>query len=197
MGKSLVIILVSLLPLLAACGIAFERVGSVQTRQLAATPAPLNAKAAAAMVSGYRKSRGLPAVALDSKLMKIAADHAHRMAAADRMAHVLPGEGSFQRRLSSGGFEAAAAAENIGAGYDTLEEAMAAWRTSRTHNANLLKRGVTRMGIASAYAPGSRYRVYWSLVLAEPYVPPPPGSWRFGPIGPASLFGPPPAVPGQ
>ena len=27
---------------------------------------------------------------------------------------------------------------------------------------------VTKMGIATAYVPGSKYKVYWALVLAEP-----------------------------
>jgi uncharacterized protein YkwD len=26
--------------------------------------------------------------------------------------------------------------------------------------------GMTRMGIATAYAPGSKYQVYWALILA-------------------------------
>jgi hypothetical protein len=26
--------------------------------------------------------------------------------------------------------------------------------------------GATRMGIATAYAPGSKYKVYWALVIA-------------------------------
>ena len=32
----------------------------------------------------------------------------------------------------------------------------------------MLNRDVTRMGIATAYAPQSRYKVFWSLILAKP-----------------------------
>jgi hypothetical protein len=32
----------------------------------------------------------------------------------------------------------------------------------------MLKVGVTRLGIATAYAPGSKYKVYWALILAAP-----------------------------
>jgi uncharacterized protein YkwD len=94
------------------------------------------------------------------------------MAAADKMAHVLPGEGSFQRRLSAGGFAASQAAENIGGGYKSLDEAIDGWRRSPDHNANLLRAGVTEIGIAMFTADDSTYKTYWSLILAAPYVPP-------------------------
>jgi uncharacterized protein YkwD len=60
-----------------------------------------------------------------------------------------------------------AAVENVGAGYHTLAEAFSGWRDSPSHRANMLNRG-TRMGIASAYAPGSKYKVFWALILAGP-----------------------------
>jgi hypothetical protein len=32
----------------------------------------------------------------------------------------------------------------------------------------MLNRGVTRIGIATAYAPASKYKVFWALILAGP-----------------------------
>ena len=32
----------------------------------------------------------------------------------------------------------------------------------------MLLREATRMGIAAAYAPGTKYKVFWSLVIAAP-----------------------------
>jgi hypothetical protein len=32
----------------------------------------------------------------------------------------------------------------------------------------MLNGTVTRMGIATAYAPASKYKVFWSLILARP-----------------------------
>jgi hypothetical protein len=32
----------------------------------------------------------------------------------------------------------------------------------------MLLSGATRMGIAAAYTPTSKYKVYWSLILAQP-----------------------------
>ena len=124
------------------------------------------------MLSDYRRKHGLGPVKLDPKLTRIAADHALKMASANKVAHVLIGEGSFARRLRVGGYDASIASENIGAGYDSLAEAFAGWRKSRGHNKNLLTPEVTVIGIARADAPGSKYGTYWSLVLAHPYEPP-------------------------
>jgi hypothetical protein len=32
----------------------------------------------------------------------------------------------------------------------------------------MLLKGATRMGIAAAYSPKSKYKVFWALILAEP-----------------------------
>jgi uncharacterized protein YkwD len=44
---------------------------------------------------------------------------------------------------------------------------MAGWRRSPGHNANLLDPQMRRMGVATAYAPGTRYKVYWALVMSN------------------------------
>ena len=136
------------------------------------TGQPVDAAAAAKMITQYRASHGLAAVKIDTRLMKIASTHAQRMASTDRLEHVLPGEGSFPQRINAGGYQAAVAAENIGAGYDSLSEAIRAWETSPAHNANLLQRDVTQIGIALYSTPAGAYHTYWALVLARPAASP-------------------------
>ena len=131
-------------------------------------PATVDPGAAAAMISDYRKKSGLGAVTVDATLSAIAAKHARAMASQDKLAHVLPGEGSFAARLTAGGYDAAYAAENVGAGYHQLDEAFAGWKKSPPHRANMLNRNVDRIGIAVAYNKGSKFRDYWCLVLAKP-----------------------------
>jgi len=160
--------------LLAGC-LDTATVGGIFHRPLSATAGPVDAEAAARLISDYRAGHGLPPVTVDQRLTRIAADHARLMASRDRVAHVLPGEGSFPQRLAAGGFVAAVAAEDIGAGYKSLDAALAGWRKSPAHDANLLRAGVSRIGIAVFNAPDSTYKTYWSLVLAGPYTPPPGG----------------------
>jgi uncharacterized protein YkwD len=105
-------------------------------------------------------------VTLDPLLMQLAQAQAAVMAKRDKLDH---GAGKpFVTRLKASGYDAKAAAENIGAGYHTLAEAFSGWRDSRPHNANMLLRDATRMGIAAVYTPASKYKVYWALIVAAP-----------------------------
>jgi uncharacterized protein YkwD len=135
-------------------------------RSMASAGAQVDAGAAASMISGYRKNNGLGAVSLDPGLMKMAADQANAMAARDKLDHDVGR--SFTQRISGSGYDAKAAYENVGAGYHTLAEAFSGWRGSPGHRANMLQRNVTHIGIATAYAPRSKYKVFWALVLASP-----------------------------
>jgi uncharacterized protein YkwD len=135
-------------------------------RNLAEPGARLDADAAASMISGYRTNNGLPAVALDPDLTRMAGAQAAIMAKRDKLDH--NAGKPFVTRLKASGYDAKAAAENVGAGYHTLAEAFSGWRDSPPHNANMLLKGATRIGIAAIYTPDSKYKVYWALIIAEP-----------------------------
>jgi uncharacterized protein YkwD len=135
-------------------------------RNLAQPNAQLDADAAASMISGYRANNGLDAVTLDPALMQLAQEQAAVMAKRDKLDH--SAGKPFVARLKASGFDAKIAAENVGAGYHTLAEAFSGWRDSPPHRANMLLKGATKIGIAAVYTPMSKYKVYWSLVLAAP-----------------------------
>lgn len=153
---------------LAAC--AAEQYSSSEQpsiyRSLAMASGELDAKAAQAMISGYRRNNGLAAVALDAELTRLAQAQARAMAARNQLDH--NAGGAFAERMRKSGFDARTAVENISAGYHTLAEAFSGWRDSPPHRANMLHKDVTRMGIAAVYAPGSKYKVFWVLILAAP-----------------------------
>jgi uncharacterized protein YkwD len=135
-------------------------------QSMAAADAKLDANAAQSMISGYRTNNGLGAVTIDPELMTLASEQAHAMAAHDKLDHSV--WRPFQERIRGSSFDAAVAVENIGAGYQTLAEAFSGWRDSPPHRANMLNHDVTKMGIAAVYAPASKYKVFWSLILAKP-----------------------------
>ncbi len=135
-------------------------------RDLAQPDATLDAAAAQSMISGYRSNNGLGPVAVDATLMQFANEQAHAMAARDKMDH--DAARPFGDRIRSAGLGGSVAVENISAGYHTLAEAFSGWRDSPPHRANMLNRDVSRMGIAAVYAPKSKYKVFWALVLAGP-----------------------------
>jgi uncharacterized protein YkwD len=126
--------------------------------------ATVDAGAAASMISGYRGNNGLGSVEVDTDLTRIAMDHARTMAAKDKVDRSAGRE--FTSRLGAAGFDGKIAVENVGAGYHTLAEAFSGWRDSPQHRANMLKGGVNRLGIAAVYAPQSKYKVFWALIMA-------------------------------
>jgi uncharacterized protein YkwD len=134
-------------------------------QSMASPNAKVDVAAARDMISLYRRNHGLGGVVLDPGLMAQAQAQSDAMAARDRLSHEL--RGTLTARLDHAGYEKNNAVENVSAGYDTLAEAFSGWRQSPPHNANLLAPGMKRMGIAAAYNPKSRYKVFWTLDMAN------------------------------
>jgi uncharacterized protein YkwD len=128
---------------------------------MATRSAQVDTATARDMISAYRARNGAGPLRLDPALQKLAEAEAAAMAAADRPSRAQTVKNAVERL----GFESAEA--NLSAGYHTLAEAFSGWRDSPAHNAAMLAPGAQRMGIATAYAPGSKYKVYWALLLAQ------------------------------
>lgn len=129
-------------------------------RELGSASSRVDAEAARATISAYRLNHGLAVLRLDPALMQAAEREAAAMAAADK-----PGSADAVKarltREGQGGSEV-----NLSAGYRRLAEAFSGWRDSPQHDRVMKASGATRMGIGTAYAPGSKYQVYWALILA-------------------------------
>ena len=131
-----------------------------------ATPgARLDAASAASMISLYRQNNGLGSVVVDPDLMKLAEAQSSAMASQNKLDHDV--RAPLAKRLNGAGYPASLAVENVSAGYHTMAEAFSGWRDSPPHKANMLKSGVTKLGIAASYAPNTKYKVFWTLILAS------------------------------
>jgi len=120
--------------------------------------------AARDLFSIYRTGKGLPALSVDPDLQRLAQAQVQEMA---RKAKPDLQGSPLAQRLKGAQLTRRHAVENVSAGYHTLAEAFSGWRQSPPHNANMLDPAVRRMGIATAYVPGSKYHVFWALVLTE------------------------------
>jgi len=125
----------------------------------------LDPQAAASMISLYRQNNGLGGVTVDPELMKLAEQQSQAMASRNKLDHDV--KGPLAKRLNASGYPATVAVENVSAGYHTMAEAFSGWRDSPPHKANMLKTGVTNLGIAATYAPNTKYKVFWTLILAS------------------------------
>lgn len=121
---------------------------------------------AIAWLNTYRAEAGLSAVSLDADRANLSQSQANAMAAADRMSHDVAG--AFSARLGAAGVRVGEAGENVCAGYFSTEDAMAAWRASPGHDANLRLASATRFGIAVAKNPRSRFGAFWAMAIASP-----------------------------
>jgi uncharacterized protein YkwD len=127
--------------------------------------ARLDPVAAASMISLYRQNNGLSAVVVDPALMALAENQSTAMAKKNKLDHEVAAP--LPKRLNASGYPATLAVENISAGYHTMAEAFSGWRDSPPHRANMLKAGVTKLGIAATYAPNTKYKVFWTMILAS------------------------------
>jgi uncharacterized protein YkwD len=132
---------------------------------MANSGAKLDPVAAASMISLYRQNNSLGAVAVDPELMKLAEQQSQAMASRNKLDHDV--KAPLAKRLNASGYPATVAVENVSAGYHTMAEAFSGWRDSPPHRANMLKNGVTKLGIAATYAPNTKYKVFWTLILAS------------------------------
>jgi uncharacterized protein YkwD len=127
--------------------------------------AKLDPVAAASMISLYRSNNGLGPVVVDPALMALAENQSTAMAKKNKLDHEVAAP--LPKRLNSSGYPATLAVENISAGYHTMAEAFSGWRDSPPHRANMLKSGVNKIGIAAIYAPNTKYKVFWTMILAS------------------------------
>ncbi|MCW5694397.1 MAG: CAP domain-containing protein [Pseudolabrys sp.] len=106
----------------------------------------------------FRARHKLPALSYSATLAGAAYEHAHSLARRERLDH----DGFKQRvgRLVSG-----MAAENVSFGCDDQDCAIKQWARSAGHRANMLLKGITSYGIASAR--GDNGRRYWVLELGN------------------------------
>jgi uncharacterized protein YkwD len=127
--------------------------------------AKLDPAAAASMISLYRQNNSLGPVTVDPDLMKLAEQQSQVMASRNKLDHDV--KAPLAKRLNALGYPATVAVENVSAGYHTMAEAFSGWRDSPPHRANMLKSGVTKLGIAASYAANTKYKVFWTLILAS------------------------------
>lgn len=134
-------------------------------RNLESTTSSIDLQNAAAIISSYRKSKGLGRVVIDPTLVALAQKHATAQARANKVGHSVGG--SFRQRIRAIEDKRGHSVENVSAGYRSFAQAFSGWRGSKAHNANMLHKKVTRMGIAKAVNPSSKFKVFWTLILTS------------------------------
>ncbi|MBV1702780.1 MAG: CAP domain-containing protein [Hyphomicrobiales bacterium] len=119
--------------------------------------AVLDPRPARDMISILRHNAGVGALKIDPALQSAALAQAQKMAQSGRISTHAPALAIQREVLFS----------DNSAGFDNLAEAFAAWRQANSTRHHMLNAKVTRIGVAAVYAPQSRYKVFWSLLLSN------------------------------
>jgi uncharacterized protein YkwD len=120
------------------------------------------------LTNAERAAAGVPALAMDGRLMVAAQLHANQMAQLQRMEHDLP-DGPYPTpadRLAAAGYAWRTYGENIAFNYRSPDEVMRGWMGSSGHRANILSGAFTQIG--AAVARDAQGRPYWVQVFAAP-----------------------------
>ncbi len=134
-----------------------------------ASDAPaLDPNEALRLINDYRSAKGLHTLTLDPNATGAAAVLAKDMAAHDHMSHAGPDGADLGKRLTSAGYSYRVAAENVAVGQKTLAEVVEGWKKSPPHSRNILLAEATHMGIACEYKPDTKWKTFWTLVVAAP-----------------------------
>ncbi|MFB4282968.1 MULTISPECIES: CAP domain-containing protein [unclassified Nonomuraea] len=105
-----------------------------------------------------RARRGCGPLRVDDGLTRSARTHSLEMARTGRLSHNSPDGASPWDRMERAGYRWGAA-ENIGAGYSTPDEAVRGWMDSPDHRKNILDCRLKAIGVGVASGPGG---LWWT-----------------------------------
>jgi uncharacterized protein YkwD len=124
--------------------------------------------AALRVINDYRAKKGLQPLTLDAKASEAAEVLAKDMAKHDRMSHSGPNGADVGKRLIAVGYSYSLAAENVGVGQTSLSAMIDGWKKSPPQSKNMLLADAKNVGIGHEYKPDTKYKNFWTLVIAAP-----------------------------
>jgi uncharacterized protein YkwD len=111
---------------------------------------------------------GAVALTWDAKLLQAATGHSTDMAKNNYFSHTSQDGRTLSQRIDATGYRWSALAENIAAGYPSVQEVTDGWMTSPGHCRNIMNPNLTQMAVACVQATGAKYSNYWTMDLGRP-----------------------------
>jgi uncharacterized protein YkwD len=128
-------------------------------------PVPLDANEALRLINGFRATKGLAPVSIDPLAMTAAETLAKDMAREDR---IFTNARDLGTRLLAAGYSYRVAAENVSGGQASVAETIEGWKKSPQNSRNMLLPTVKHIGIGYEYKSGTKYKTFWTLIVAAP-----------------------------
>lgn len=158
----------ALASLMAACSTVREPAAPVPPfyDRLDLTGHKVDPGSSLSMINQYRGNNGARPLRWNPALAQVAQQAADKLAASGRV--LSADEVRLGDMLMQSGYRYKVYTANLSAGYRTFAEAFSGWRELKENNAHLVDARATEIGIATALVPGSKYQVFWALVVADP-----------------------------
>lgn len=122
---------------------------------------------AVAAINALREAAGVPPVTLDPQLSAAALAHVQDLARREEISALTEGGLGVIGRLRRAGVTPYAASSLVAGGYPTVDEAAEVWAADPIERARLLLPEARSVGIARVEAPGTAYRWYVEVILAD------------------------------
>ena len=117
---------------------------------------------------GRKRFRPAKAVHWNNDLAAAARSHSTDMAHRNRLSHTGSSNSTVEKRVGRAGYIWRAVGENVAGGLNNCEAVVSGWLKSPGHCENIMEPAFTEIGAACAINKTSRYKTYWTLVLAAP-----------------------------
>ncbi len=117
---------------------------------------------------GRKRFRPAKAVHWNNYLATAARSHSVDMAHRNRLSHTGSSNSTVEKRVGRAGYIWQAVGENVAGGLNNCEAVVSGWLKSPGHCENIMEPAFTEIGAACAINQTSRYKTYWTLVLAAP-----------------------------
>lgn len=106
-----------------------------------------------AVINGFRAEKGIAPLKLSDELTQIACARAEEIAWSGKHSHTRPNGKKFSSMLKDAGITEGIAGENIGWGYETVNDVCEAWKNSQSHYENIMNPDFVEIGIGIAADP--------------------------------------------
>ena len=128
----------------------------------------VNAFRASGAVCGGVAYPAAGALSWNTTLLQAAKGHATDMATNNYFSHTGQDGRTPDQRVLAAGYSYASMGENIAAGQNSVESAMAGWIGSASHCQNMMTPDFKDLAVACVRNDASKYRLYWVMEMGRP-----------------------------
>jgi len=117
------------------------------------------------IINGFRAEKGIAPLKLSNQLTEIACARAEEIAWSGKHSHTRPNGLRFSSILKEAGIREGTVGENIGWGFETVNEVCKEWKNSQSHYENIMNPDFSQIGIGISADPDPDRKLCWTQIF--------------------------------